>query len=274
MRRLSGLLIAGALAVQSPAAEPPPGLPSGTAGAIVSRAIATAGGWARWRGLRAVSYLSSTEYFHPLAGGVKESLGRYELLLHSWPRIRFSSVDLREHVAVVLAHDEVWLEREGIPVCDPPRLNLARLHLAGNEFLLSLPFSLAETWLGVRDVGDATDGTRRWHQLRVLLEADAFSPEGADYFVVGIDAQSGLTDRIYGRFRAPFLAHSLWVVLLSDYRDVAGIKIAHRREVFPADAEGHVVGPRQLAQVVEDVRFDDGTSPALFRRPIPQPCTP
>jgi len=185
--------------------------------------------------------------------------------------VRFESVDLSEHVAVVLAGDEMWIEKEGVLVCDPPRLNLARLHLRGNLFWFSLPFSLAETWVGVTDGGDRSEGGRTWHRLRVQLDADS-PPESGDYFVICIDSETGLIDRVLGHLDVPFLAHPLLVGLWRDYQEVDGLRVAHRREVFPADADGRVVGPVMLDQVVQDVRLDGSLPAALFRRPIPQPC--
>ncbi len=249
-------------------AKPP--LPSGRAGEILSRAIAAAGGWQRWSDLRDASFVSSTAYFHPLAGEMRESLGLYKMMVHDDERVRFESVDLREHVAVAVAGGEMWIEREGVLVCDPPRFTLARLHLLGNLFWFSLPFSLAETWLGVTDEGDRSEDGRIWHRLRVQLEADP--PESGDYFLVYIDRETGLIDRVLGHLRAPFLAHPLLVGFWRDYREVDGLRMAHRHDVFPADADGAVIGPRVLDQVVDQVHLDGGLSPMQFRRPIPQPC--
>jgi hypothetical protein len=64
----------------------------------------------------------------------------------------------------------------------------------------------------------------------------------------------------------------LLVGVWSDYREVDGLRVAHHREVFPADADGRVLGPVTLDQVVQDVRLDGDLPAALFRRPIPQPC--
>jgi hypothetical protein len=62
-------------------------------------------------------------------GWVRESVGVSEMLMHSEQMVRWESVDLGERVAFVLAGNEMWLEREAVLVCDPRRLNLARMHL-------------------------------------------------------------------------------------------------------------------------------------------------
>jgi hypothetical protein len=269
--RLTPLLLGVALFAHQGEIHPGPILSSGRAGEIVSKAIEAAGGWRRWSEMRDVSFASSTAYFHPLAGEVRESVGVYKMLPHSGERVRFESVDLSEHVAVVVAGEEMWIEREGVLVCDPPRLDFARLHLLGNLFWFSLPFSLAETWVGVTDEGDRSEGGRTWHRLRVQLEADS-PPETGNSFVVYIDAVTGLIDRVLGHVNARLLAHPLLVGFWRDYREVDGLRIAHHREVFPADPDGSAIGPVLLDQVVQAVRLDGGLPAELFRRPIPQPC--
>lgn len=237
---------------------------------IVAKAIAAAGGWQRWLVVRDVSYVSSTVYFHPLAGERRESFGTYQILLHGPDRVRFSSSAGSASASATLAGEDLWLERDGVLVSDPPRLALARLHLAGNLFWISMPFALRETWLDVRDAGDVVDDGRLWHRLRVTLEPGS-PPELGQYFVVFVDARSGRVERVWGVVDSPFLAHRFWLGRWLDYRDIDGLKVAHRREVLPADADGKAIDTPRVEQRLSDIRYDVGLNPAWFFKPIPQP---
>lgn len=256
-----------------------PALPPGRAGDILAHAIEAAGGWRRWSELRDVSFVSSIAFFHPLAGEVRESFGLYKMPLRAGRRVRFESLDAGERVAVGLDGEEIWLERGGLPVCDPPRFTLARLHLTGNLFWFSLPFSLVDAAADVTDAGDQSLDGRTFTRLRVGRAGDA--PTGVvavpgaagtdalvDWFVVYLDAETGSIDRVLGHVTAPFLSHSLWVAIWRDYREVAGVRIAHRRDVFPADAAAVPVGPRALDQVVDEIRVNPGFPAVLFEKPL------
>jgi hypothetical protein len=77
---------------------------------ILDKVVEAAGGEKRWRSVRDVSFVSSTAFFHPLAGEVRESVGIYEILLHEENRIRLGSLDPDARAVVAFAGEEIWLD--------------------------------------------------------------------------------------------------------------------------------------------------------------------
>jgi hypothetical protein len=163
--------------------------------------------------------------------------------------------------------DETWILSDGRRVLAPGQLAVTRFELVSSQFWFSLPFRLAEAGAEVTDAGDerGPDGTR-WHRLRATFAADDPGVPGP-WFVVYVNATTGLIDRVHAELSAPFLQHAVWVGRWLHYRDCGGFMKERQRKFFPADTAGNIVGAMAAEQFVEHVRFDNGYPETRFRQP-------
>ncbi|HVN83918.1 MAG TPA: hypothetical protein VMW17_03640 [Candidatus Binatia bacterium] len=243
-----------------------PRLPSGTAGALVQRAIDAAGGWERWIAKRDVAFVTTFTVYNAMGDASSESIGVHKSPLHTTPRVRFESLGLAEPITLGFDGKEAWMLRAGLPVYEPARMVLPRFNMISNIFWFSLPFSLAELPMTVVDLGESGDD-HHWLRLKVTMNADAPEAPG-DWFILYLDPRDVLIDHILGHITASFLNHSLWLGQWLDYQDCDGIKKERRRQFFPADAEAAIVGNLVVDQLVEDVRFNNNFAEQLFRKPL------
>ncbi len=273
MRLLSLLaaILLGSVACQR-AAEPPPDasvprLPAGSAGQILRHAIDAAGGWERWRAVRDVAFVT-TFTIYDVAGNVSsESIGLHKSPLHVPPRVRLDSLGLPSPVTLGFDGKDTWMLRDGQFVRDPVRLELPRFNMISNVFWFSLPFSLAEMPVTVTDLTEEGDNSGRSPRLKVTLEPGAPEAPG-DWFVISFDPKTGLIDRVFGHITASFLTHDLWVGKWLDYQEWGGMKKERRRQFFPADAKGTIMGDVVAEQLIEDVRFNNQFPSQLFDKPL------
>ncbi|HUI26814.1 MAG TPA: hypothetical protein VL403_12090 [Candidatus Kryptonia bacterium] len=241
-------------------------LPAGSAGQLARRAIEAAGGWERWTAVRDVAFVTTFTVYDPVGNVSTESIGLHKSPLHTAPRVRFESLGLPEPVTLGFDGKEAWMLRAGAPVLEPGRMALSRFNMVSNVFWFSLPFSLAELPATLSDLGES-DGATRWQRLKVALDDGAPEAPG-DWFVLYLDPQTGLIDHVLGHITAEFLNHSLWVGKWLEYQDWDGIRKERRRQFFPADADGAIVGNMVVEQLVEDVRFNNHFSDQLFQKPL------
>ncbi|MBI1817881.1 MAG: hypothetical protein HYR72_23130 [Deltaproteobacteria bacterium] len=246
---------------------PPLRLPAGSAGVLLQRAIDAAGGWDRWLAVRDVAFVTTFTLYDPVGNISSESIGIHKSPLHQGPRVRYESLGLPQPVTLGFDGKDAWMLRDGAPIREPARLALSRFNMVGNIFWFSLPFSLAELPVTITDLGEQRDGDTRWQRLKVTLDDGAPEAPG-DWFVISLDPQSGLIDHVLGHITASFLTHSLWVGKWLDYQDCGGIRKERRRQFFPADAEGAIVGNMVVEQLVEDVHFNNQFPPQLFEKPL------
>jgi hypothetical protein len=244
-----------------------PQLPAGEAGRVLQRAIDAAGGWERWRSLRDVSYISMLTIVDPQRQVTSDSIGWFMAPLHDGARARMDSLGLPTEVRFGIDAHDTWIVSNGTAVTAPGQLALTRFDMVSSLFWFSLPFRLAETPSTVSYLGEqAGEGGARW--LRVKAEFDEGDPAvPGNWFILYLDADTGLIDHILGRLTAPFLRHELWVGQWLHYRDCDGIKKERQRKFFPADADGAIVGEMVAEQFVERVRFNTGYAPEHFSRP-------
>jgi hypothetical protein len=248
----------------------PPGgmrLPSGSAGRIMRRAIDAAGGWSRWRGMHDVAFVTTFTVYDPAGNVSSESIGLHKSPLHEPPRVRLESLGLPNPVTFGFDGKEAWMLRNGAPVLEPSRLALSRFNMISNVFWFSLPFSLAEMPATVTDLGAQTDGEKQYQRLKVILGKGAPEAPG-DWFVIYFDDRTGLIDHVLGHITASFLTHSMWAGKWLDYQEWAGLRKERRRQFFPADEDGHIIGNMVVEQLVEDVHFNNHFPAQIFEKPL------
>jgi len=270
MRQLASMVavvLLGAVACESKDTPARLHLPDGSAGTIVQRAIDAAGGWERWQNAQDVAFVTTFTVYDPLGDVSSESIGLHKSPLHDPPRVRFDSLGLPAPVTFGFDGKDVWALRDGAPLHDANRLALSRFNMVGNVFWFSLPFSLAEWPVTVTDLGEQRDGNDHWDRLKVVLDEGAPEAPG-DWFVIYFDPATGLIHHVLGHITASFLNHSLWVGRWLDFHDWNGIRKERRRQFYPADIEGTVVGNVVVEQLVEDVRFNNHFPPELFQKPL------
>jgi hypothetical protein len=254
-------------ACTSGGSEGVPRLPSGTAGKILARAIDAAGGWQRWHALHDVAYVNTLTLLDPDGDVTSQSIGFYMAPLHHGMQARMHSIGLPNEVVLGANGPDTWIVRDGVPVSEPQRMELTRFNLVSNLFWFSLPFTLAE-WPGtVTDLGTADGEDKvRWNRLKVVFDPGNPGVPG-DWFVLYINARTGLIDRVHARLTATFLRQELWVGKWLEYRDLDGLKKERRRKFYPADDNGTILGALVADQLVEHVRLNNGYSSELFKRP-------
>jgi len=76
----------------------------------------------------------------------------------------------------------------------------------------------------------------------VVFDAPNPSVPG-EWFVLYINARTGLIDQVHARITASFLRHDIWMGKWLDYRDCNGLKKERRREFHSADDDGTASHP-------------------------------
>src|SRR5215831_1606094 len=235
------LVISFSIGCQSGRATGGPRLPDGNAGQILGRAIEASGGWDRWSSLSDVAFVATITIFGPFGEVASESIGLQKAPLHGSPRVRFESLGLPEPVTLGFDGKNTWMLRDGAPVRDPGPMVFPRFNMVSSIFWFSLPFSLAEMPVTITDLGPQSFEGRTWQRLRVKLEEGAPEAPG-DWFVIYFDSKTGRIDHLLGHITASFLRHELWVGRWLDFRDCDGLQKERRRQFYPADEEGNVIG--------------------------------
>jgi hypothetical protein len=246
-----------------------PRLPDGEAGAVLARAIESAGGWTRWQSAHDVGYVSLLTVVDPLRDVSTDTIGWFSAPLHAGLHARMDSIGLPTQVQFGIDAEDTWILSDGMPVTAPGQLAVARFDMLTSVFWFSLPFALAEGDATVTYAGEQrdADGTR-WQRLRVEFPADAAAVPGP-WFVLWFDGETGLIDHVHAQLTAPFLRHDLWVGYWRQYRDCDGFRKERQRQFFPADADGAIVGAMVAEQFIERIQFNNGYRAERFARPTP-----
>ncbi|MFQ5665529.1 MAG: hypothetical protein ACE5I7_03775 [Candidatus Binatia bacterium] len=238
---------------------------------MLARALEAAGGWQRWMALHDLGYVNTLTLLDPFGNISSQSIGWYMAPLHRGLQARMESIGLAHEVSLGINGPETWIVRDGTLVSEPRRIELTRFNLVSNLFWFSLPFAVAEMPATVTDLGEtAGEGALHWHRLKVVFEASNPAVPG-DWFVLYINTRTDLIDRVQARMTASFLRHKIWVGKWLDYRDWHGLKKERRREFFPADPQGRIIGNLVAEQLVEHVSLNNGYAPGRFEKP---PATP
>jgi hypothetical protein len=238
---LLALWVCAACTSNGPAPPALPRLPEGEAGAVLSRAIDAAGGWARWRAVRDVTYVSMLTVVDPARQVSSDSIGWFSAPLHDGKRARMDSLGLPTEVRFGVDADDTWIVSDGKPVTAPGQLALTHFDMVSSLFWFSLPFALAEQPSRVTYAGPQSGGAgKQWQRLQVEFPDDTPGLPGT-WFVLYFDSETGLIDRVHGRLTAPFLRHELWVGQWLHYRDCGGIMKERQRHLIPADPDGNIV---------------------------------
>jgi hypothetical protein len=244
-----------------------PRLPDGEAGQVLRRAIDAAGGWERWRGAHDVAYISMLTIVDPVRQVTSDSIGWFSAPLHDGARARIDSLGLPTQVRFGIDAGDTWIISNGAPVSAPAQLALARFDMVSSLFWFSLPFTLAEQPVQVSYLGEKTgEGGRKWLQLKAEFDEPNPSVPGR-WFILSLDAETGLIDHILGHLSAPFLRHEVWMGQWLHYRDCDGFKKERQRRFFPANEDGAIVGEMVAEQFVERVQFNNGYGPEHFLKP-------
>lgn len=244
-----------------------PQLPDGEAGQVLQRAIEAAGGWERWRHVHDVSYISMLTIVDPARQVTSDSIGFFSAPLHDGARARMDSLGLPTEVRFGIDAEDTWIVSDGTPVTAPGQLALTRFDMVSSLFWFSLPFRLGEEPATITYLGEQHDETgKRWQRLKAEFSDHDPGVPGT-WFILYLDADTGLIDRVHGRLTAPFLRHELWVGQWLQYRDCDGIKKERQRKFFPANADGDIVGDMVAEQFIEHVHFNSGYAPEHFSKP-------
>ena len=244
-----------------------PHLPPGDAGKVLARTLDAAGGWARWMTVRDVAYVNTLTLLDHMGGVTSQSIGWYMAPLHQGLHARMESIGLDSEVAFGADARDTWGLRDGEPISEPQRLEVARFNLVSNLFWFSLPFAAAEMASTVTDLGEMEGKDQmRWHRLKLVFEAKNPAIPG-NWFVLYINPRTNLIDRVHTRMTASFLRQELWVGKWLDYHDWNGLKKERRRKFYPADDTGEIIGNLVADQLVEQVHLNNGYTPESFEKP-------
>jgi len=246
-----------------------PPLPAGDAGRVLGRAIDAAGGWARWRAKRDVTFVSMLTIVDPVREVTSDSIGWFAAPLHDGARARMDSIGLPNEVRFGIDAADTWIISDGRPVTAPGQLALTRFDLVSNLFWFSLPFGLLEQPATLTYAGEETspDGAR-WEKLRAEFPTPNPGVPGK-WVVLYVETETGLIDHVHARLSAPFLRHEIWVGQWHRYRVWDGITKERQRKFFPANDAGDIVGALVAEQFIEHVRFNNGFTAQEFRKPAP-----
>jgi hypothetical protein len=247
-----------------------PRLPAGHAGEILSDALQAAGGWERWSKMRDVSYISTLTILNRARQLSTESVGLYTAPLHAGARARMDSIGLPTRVQFGIDGEESWIFSEGEPITEPGQVALSRFDMVSSLFWFSLPFALAELPAAVTDVGPASEDGKRWNRLKAVFDEPNPAVPGR-WFVLYLDAETDLIDRVHAQLTAPFLRHEIWVGKWLQYGECGGFRKERQRQFFPADLDAKIVGDMVAEQFIEHVEFNRGFPPSHWARPGADP---
>lgn len=217
--------------------------------------------------VRDVAFVATFTFYDPAGNASSDSVGLHKSPLHELPKVRLESLGLPDPVTLGFDGQQAWMARGNTAVHDPARLAFSRFNMVSNLFWFSLPFGAAEWPTTVTDLGEQSTGGRHWARLKIVPGSGAPEAPG-DWFVLYLDPESALIDHVFAHITAEFLTHSLWVGKWLDYQEWDGIKKERRRQFFPADAEGTIIGAMVAEELVEDVRFNNHFPTRLFEKPL------
>jgi hypothetical protein len=256
---------------RSPKATSEPRLPEGEAGRVLRRAFDAAGGWERWAALEDVSYVSTLNILDIRRQVSSESIGWFKAPLHRGALARMDSIGLPNEVQFGISGGDTWVFSDGEEILAPRQLSLTRFDMTTNLFWFSLPFLIGELPCATTDLGEerGPEG-ERWRRIKVVFDAPQPLVPG-EWFVLYLDEETWLIDRIHARLTAPFLRQEVWVGKWLRYTDWNGIKKERQRQFFPANLKGEIVGNLVAEQFIEHVRFDNGYPLDYFAKPASSP---
>lgn len=259
-----GLGCTGGPSQQAPS---PPRLPAGEAGLVLRRAFDAAGGWERWTALEDVSYVSTLNILDMSRQVSSESIGWFKAPLHRGALARMDSIGLPNEVRFGISGADTWVFSDGEEILSPRQLSLTRFDMTSNLFWFSLPFLVGELSCSATDLGEerGPEG-ERWRRIKVVFDAPNPLVPG-EWFVLYLDEETWLIDRVHARLTAPFLRQDVWVGKWMRYTDWNGIKKERQRQFFPANLQGEIVGNLVAEQFIEHVRFDNGYPLDYFAKP-------
>ena len=234
---------------------------------MLRRAIEAAGGWERWRTAHDVAYISMLTIVDPVRQMTSDSIGWFSAPLHDGARARIDSLGLPTQVRFGIDAGDTWIISDGTRVSAPGQLALARFDMVSSLFWFSLPFTLAEQPVTVTYLGEENgEGGKRW--LRLKAEFDEPNPAvPGKWFILSLDADTGLIDHVLGHLTAPFLRHEVWIGQWLHYRDCDGFKKERQRRFFPANDQGAIIGDMVAEQFIERVHINNGYGPEHFLEP-------
>lgn len=162
---------------------------------------------------------------------------------------------------IVLGFDgrDGWKTVDGVPQPDRASRNHARNATFGAEFMLGLPFKLADPGTQYRLVGP--DSPSDSVQRVLVTYAPGTGDAAGHVYEYEFDEGTGRLEQAWIRD-----AYVSVVVVFSDWREVDGLTLATRRVRYESDEHGRRL-EKAGESVLEGIRLNEPLEPSLFAEP-------
>ncbi|MEE8111307.1 MAG: hypothetical protein V3T54_01100 [Acidobacteriota bacterium] len=254
------LLLAGLACGKGPSTQSRP-LPPAIAqlkdqsgGETILRAMEAHGGWWAWREKETVEYdFDWTPYTGDGAPGMT-SQEHHEFFLSSLTRMR---VERPSDNSIMAFNGRVaWVTQSGIMSQDITKRAMAQAFLQRAFWIFRLPFNLVEK--GVRLEDEGMDGDLQ--MVRIYFPV-GMSVLPDDWCRAYFDRQTGLLRRLMMAS-----GQGKNIIEFSDYREIDGIQIAHRRRIFRV-LPPEIRGPQTHEVEIRNLKYNTALNADLFDPP-------
>lgn len=238
-------------------------LPEGSAGAVVRRAIDSAGGWDSWEEKKTVQFRKTTTRYRP-----DGSVERTRVQLHRYvlrPEFRARMEWEEEGKKIVLINDgsRAWKLVDGKEATGEQDRDQARNATFGSHYVFCMPFKLTDPGARLEYAGHEAlaDGTMM-EKVLVTYEKGAGDAGGLHNWTYYFDENTG-------RLAANHLNYAPDKYDFTEYLDdrtFDGIRLAARRLSYNADAQGKT-GPKLSETLYEEARWNVSLPASLFQPP-------
>ena len=234
--------------------------------ALVEKMVEASGGRSNLYAQKDVQY----EYtYHDLTEDKKDvSIERYvfngEL---SWAKFitreKSAAPDLKGELVQGFNGKEAWTTINGKPVDDKKLNTMSRFLRKTNFYWFTMMFKLLDPGLNYEYAGVRTLNGNSYDLVKVTFGKNVGDAE--DVFILYINQETNLVDQFL--FTVKFFNRIDPLLMTVEYEEINGLKIPTKRKYVEADWEGNPKNDRWIAEISENVKFNNGFDRSLFNLP-------
>ncbi len=244
----------------------PEHLSTDRAGRLVVTAIEALGGWDHWKSKRNVQYERDSTRFEADGKATRE-VQFHKLTLPPEVQVRQESV--RDGRTVITAFDgaKAWVMEDGKPITDEERLSGARNSSFGTQYMLCVPFKLADPGALLEYLGTVKLSNGTFDRVKVTYRPGA-GDDPSHVWTYYFNQKTHFMERLDWS-NAENTSHS--ISEYSDFRKIDGLWWPMRRINYEKDPRGDR-GRKTSELVYKKFRFNNAFGPETFTKPGSAPA--
>ena len=263
MKSLLGGLLVLSLAVAFAAKQSsyPEHLSNDRGGQLIIASIEALGGWDNWKSKRNVQYQRESTHYEA-DGKVIHEVQFHKLTLP--PEVKVRQESLRDGKRTVTAFDgsNAWVTEEDKPVTDEKRLSGARNSSFGTQYMLCVPFKLADPGTIHEYLGPVSLSTGTFEKVKVTYKAGT-GDNPSHVWTYYFNRKTHFMERLDWS-NSENNSHS--ISEYGNFRKVDGLWWPMRRINYEKDLKGDK--GRKISELVyKNVRFNNDFGPNTFTKP-------